>query len=146
MTRPIITLLSALHILGILTARAAVAPYSSADLKTKASLIVSATVIEVTSRKQRSKVEKALGIHVDRVFTIKLKVKKISKGSEIKAGDEILVEAWQPVLRIPPLPGLQGHETIPRKGDKVTLYLKEKTGKSYEPLLPNGIVIKKDDQ
>jgi len=53
------------------------------------------------------------------------------------------VEAWRPVTRIPPLPGLQGHESIPKKGDFVKIYLKWNKNKSlWEPLLPNGIQIK----
>ena len=56
-------------------------------------------------------------------------------------GDEVEVEAWQPVHRIPPLAGLQGHGSIPKKGDMVTVYVEGKKGKAYEPILPNGIVI-----
>ena len=42
------------------------------------------------------------------------------------------------------MPGLQGHEPIPEKGDTVKMYLlKNKKAKAYEPLLPNGIEIKK---
>ncbi len=58
-------------------------------------------------------------------------------------GDQIEILAWRPSSRIPPLPGLQGHNSIPGKGDTVTVYLRAKNGGSYEPLLPNGIQIDK---
>jgi len=125
------------------TAWAAKAPLSSEELKKQASHIVSGTVVEVTSHTRKSKVEKAWGIHRDRVFRIKLKVTTVSQGTGINAGDEILLTAWQPSMRIPPLPGLQGHESIPQKGDSVTVYVKGHDGDAFEPLLPNGIVIAK---
>jgi len=85
-----------------------------------------------------------LGLHRDRVYTIKLKAASVSKGTEVKVGQEILIEAWQPSARIPPVPGLQGHEPVPGKGDTVRMYLlKNKKLKAYEPLLPNGIEITK---
>ena len=62
----------------------------------------------------------------------------------MKVGQEILIGAWQPSTRIPPVPGLQGHEPIPEKGDTVKMYLlKNKKAKAYELLLPNGIEITK---
>lgn len=97
----------------------------------------------VSSETQKSKVEKAPGIHRDRVFTITLQVKTIGKGTGIKAGDQIEIVAWRPSSRVPPLPGLQGHDSIPGKGDTVTVYLRAKNGGSYAPLLPNGIRIDK---
>jgi hypothetical protein len=78
------------------------------------------------------------------VYAIKLKVASVSKGSGVKIGQEILIEAWQPSTRIPPVPGLQGHEPVPGKGDAVKMYLlKNKKEKAYQPLLPNGIAITK---
>ncbi|MEM7395148.1 MAG: hypothetical protein AAF492_22680 [Verrucomicrobiota bacterium] len=53
-------------------------------------------------------------------------------------GDEITVEAWRPATRLPPLPGPQGHGSIPDKGDTVTIYLESKSGNSWKPILPNG--------
>lgn len=104
---------------------------------------MSGTVVEVTSKTQKSTVEKAAGIHRDRVFSITIQVVTVLKGTGIKAGAQIQVEAWQPSKRIPPLPGLQGHESIPKKGDTATFYLKGEKGKPFKPLLPNGISIKK---
>ena len=129
--------------LGTVEAWAAKAPLSLKELKKRASYVVSGKVITVTSENQKSRVEEGFGIHRDRVYTIVLAVKKVSKGSVVKADERITIEAWQPALRIPPLPGLQGHETIPKKGDKVTVYLVGRRGKAYLPILPNGIVSEK---
>ena len=93
---------------------------------------------------QKSKIERALGLHRDKVYTIKLKVASVLKGAGVKVGQEILIGAWQPSTRIPPLPGLQGHEPVSAKGDTVKMYLlKNKKAKAYQPLLPNGIEITK---
>ena len=122
---------------------AAKAPVSAEELKKEATHIVSGTVVQITSKTQKSKVEKAWGIHRDRVFKIKLDVKTVSKGTGVKAGDKIEIVAWKPARRIPRLPGLQGHDSIPQKGDTVTVYLKGKEGNAFRPILPNGIVIEK---
>ena len=145
---PVNTLLSGLICgvlaLGTVDLQAAKRPRSPKELKKESSHIVSGKVISVTTKVQKSKVERALGLHRDRVYTIKLKVASVSKGTGVKVGQEILIEAWQPSTRIPPLPGLQGHEPVPGKGDTVKMYLlKNKKSKSYKPLLPNGIEITK---
>jgi hypothetical protein len=71
-------------------------------------------------------------------------VKIISKGAGVKVDDQIDVIAWQPPTRIPPIPGLQGQELIPKRGDVVKFYLRSNKGEFSEPLLPNGIAVKKD--
>ena len=131
-------------VLGIVDLQAAKVPMSQKELEKEANHIVSGKVISVTSKVQKSKIERALGLHRDKVYTIKLKVASVSKGTGVKVGQEILIGAWQPSTRIPPVPGLQGHEPIPEKGDAVKMYLlKNKKAKAYEPLLPNGIEITK---
>ena len=131
-------------VLGIVDLQAAKVPMSPKELEKESSHIVSGKVISVTTKVQKSTVERALGLHRDRVYTIKLKVVSVSKGTGVKVGQEILIGAWQPSTRIPPVPGLQGHEPIPEKGDTVKMYLlKNKKAKAYEPLLPNGIEITK---
>ena len=131
-------------VLGIVDLQAAKVPMSQKELEKESSHIVSGKVISVTAKVQKSTVERALGLHRDRVYTIKLKVTSVSKGTGVKVGQEILIGAWQPSTRIPPVPGLQGHEPIPEKGDTVKMYLlKNKKAKAYEPLLPNGIEITK---
>ena len=129
-------------VFGTVGLQAAKVPMSQKELEKESSHIVSGKVVFVNTKVQKSKVERAFGIHRDRVYTIKLKVASISKGTEVKVGQEISIGAWQPSTRIPPLPGLQGHEPIPEKGDTVRMYLlKNKKSKAYEPLLPNGIEI-----
>ena len=131
-------------VLGIVDLQAAKVPMSPKTLEKEASHIVSGKVISVTAKVQKSKIERALGLHRDRACTIKLKVTSVSKGTGVKVGQEILIGAWQPATRIPPVPGLQGHEPIPEKGDTVKMYLlKNKKAKACEPLLPNGIEITK---
>ena len=130
--------------LGIVDLQAAKVPMSPKELKKESSHIVSGKVISVTTKVQKSKFEQALGFHRDRVYIIKLRVESVSKGTGVKVDQEILIGAWQPSTRIPPVPGLQGHEPIPEKGDTVRMYLlKNKKAKAYEPLLPNGIEITK---
>lgn len=133
-----------LALLAPLTGRAAKAPLTEEELRKEATHIVSGTVVAVSSKTQKSEVVKGFGIHRDRVFTIRIKVSKASKGDGIKEGEEIEVKAWQPSRRIPALPGLQGHTPIPEAGDAVTLYLIAKEGRPIEPILPNGIVIDKE--
>jgi len=124
---------------------AALAPRSQKQLQAQSELIVTGKVVAVESRVQKSRVERAFGIHRDKVFTLTIKVELLSKGTRVKADQKIRVVAWQPVVRIPRLPGPQGHGQIPGKGDAVTMYLKwNKAEKLWEPLLPNGIEIKKE--
>ena len=143
LNRLLVVLVCGFFTLGTVDVWAAKAPLSLKELKKNASHVIFGKVLEVTSENQKSSVEAGVGIHRDRVYTIVLKVKRISKGSGVKADEEIVIEAWQPVLRIPPLPGLQGHQSIPKKGDVVTVYLEGRKGKAYLPILPNGIVIEK---
>ena len=131
-------------VLGVVDLQAAKVPMSQKELEKESNHIVSGKVISVTVKVQKSKIERALGLHRDKVFTIKLKVASVRKGAGVKVGQEILIEAWQSSTRLPPVPGLQGHEPVPEKGDTVKMYLlKNKKLKAYEPLLPNGIEIKK---
>jgi len=134
----------AVFVLGVVDLQAAKVPMSQKELEKESNHIVSGKVISVTVKVQKSKIERALGLHRDKVYTIKLKVASVLKGAGVKVGQEILIEAWQPSTRIPPLPGLQGHEPVSAKGDTVKMYLlKNKKAKAYQPLLPNGIEITK---
>ena len=130
--------------IGVVCLHAAKVPMSPKELEKESSHIVSGKIISVTAMVQKSKIERSLGLHRDKVYSITLKVASVSKGDGVKVGQEILIEAWQPSTRIPPVPGLQGHEPVPEKGDTVEMYLlKNKKSKAYEPLLPNGIEITK---
>ncbi len=131
--------------MGAMELPAAKAPLGQKQLQAQAELIITGRVIAVKSKVQKSRVERAFGIHRDKVFTFTIKVALLSKGTGVQADQEIRVVAWQPVLRIPRFPGLQGHGPIPGKGETVTMYLKwNKAEKLWEPLLPNGIEIKKE--
>jgi len=57
---------------AILPALAAVAPLSPAELEKQASHVVTGFVVEVTSKTQKSEIEKAKGIHRDRIHTIRI--------------------------------------------------------------------------
>ncbi len=121
--------------LGTVGLQAAKVPMSQKELEKESSHIVSGKVISVTTKVQKSKIERSLGLHRDKVYTIKLRVESVSKGAGVKVGQEILIEAWQPSTRIPPVPGLQGHEPVSGKGDMVKMYLlKNKKEKAYQPL------------
>ena len=134
-------------ILGVLAlttfeASAAVAPHSEEHMEKEASLIVKGEVVSLSSKTQKSKVERGLIIARDRIYKITIKVTSVEKGSGAKAGDEVQVEAWRPSTRFPPMPGPQGHESIPKKGDLVKTYLlHDRDTKTYEPFMPNGIRI-----
>ena len=103
--------------------QAAVAPLSQAALKKKSDVIVSGKVIAVTSKVRKSTHENSAGIHHDQVYSIQLQVASTSKGTGIKSGQKLSIQAWQPSVRVPPLPGLQGHVPIPAQGDMVRMFL-----------------------
>ena len=118
-------------------------PASPEQLKKQADLVVTGKVISISSKIGKSKIETSPGVHRDEVFTIKILVSTVKKGAGVKSGDQIEIVAWKPVKRIPPIPGLQGHQTVPAKGDTATFFLEGKVGTLLEPILPNGISIAK---
>ena len=141
-------LLCGVFFIGEIQLLAAIAPLSQKQLDEQSELIVTGIVGATESKVQKSKIERALGIHRDRIYTIKLGLISLHKSPTLEQGlgfkEQLVVEAWRPVTRIPPLPGLQGHQSIPKKGDLVKMYLKwNKNGAHCEPLLPNGIEITK---
>ena len=141
-------LICGLLALGTVDLQAAKAPLSQKQLDEQSELIVTGRVGAIESKVQKSKIERALGIHRDRIYTIKLGLISLHKSPPLEQGkglkELLVVEAWRPVTRIPPLPGPQGHGSIPKKGDLVKMYLKWNKNKSlWEPLLPNGIKITK---
>ena len=59
-----------------------------------------------------------------------------------KPGEELTFEAWQPSSRLPLLPGPQGHQPVPSKGDLIKVYLLYNADtKTHHPYMPNGIQI-----
>ena len=130
---------------------AAIAPLSQKQLDEQSELIVSGQVVAVESKVQKSKIERGLGIHRDRIYSIKLELVNFHKippfDQDLRFKEFIVVEAWRPDTRIPPLPGPQGHESIPKKGDEVKMHLKwNKATVLWQPLLPNGIKVVKKEQ
>ena len=144
-------LLCGVFFLGEIHLIAAIAPLSQEQLDEQSELIVTGRVVAIESKVQKSKIERALGIHRDRVYSIKLEMVSLHKSPPLEQGkglkELLVVEAWRPVTRIPPLPGSQGHESIPKKGNEVKMYLKWSKNKAlWEPLLPNGIKLVKKEQ
>ena len=70
MNRRVIILTGGFLSLGTVNVWAAKAPLSPEQLKKQASHVITGKVVEVTSKDQKSEVERGIGIHVDRVFTI----------------------------------------------------------------------------
>tara|TARA_B100000579_G_scaffold285839_1_gene236893 strand:- start:126 stop:566 length:441 start_codon:yes stop_codon:yes gene_type:complete len=69
---------------------AAIAPLSQVDLERQSVYIVSGIVLSVSSSIRKSKAERSFGINRDRVYKFIFKIKQISKGQELKEGDEIM--------------------------------------------------------
>jgi hypothetical protein len=120
---------------------AAVAPLSPENLRKGSTHIITGRVLEVKSRTEKSQFEGAFGLHLDRVFAIRLQVMKVSKGKGVTPGEKVIVTAWQPATRIPPMPGPQGHSPVPEKGQVVTVHVVSRKGTSFMPFMPNGIQI-----
>ena len=130
--------------LAAFDASAAVAPHPPEEMMEEATHVVRGEVVALTSNTQKSKVERGLLFARDRIYKITIKVSSVEKGSGVNAGDEVLVEAWSPSTRFPPMPGPQGHQPVPGKGDLVKTYLLyNKKTKTYHPFMPNGIEILK---
>ncbi|SVD32857.1 uncharacterized protein METZ01_LOCUS385711 [marine metagenome] len=141
--------LFAAYLVGLLAlaafdASAAVAPHPPEEMMEEATHVVRGKVVALTSKTQKSKVERGLLIARDRIFKITLELTKVDKGKRVKEGDQLTFEAWQPSTRFPAMPGPQGHQPVPDKGDIVKTYLLyDKKTKTYHPFMPNGIEILK---
>jgi lysophospholipase L1-like esterase len=72
---------------------------------------------------------------------VEIQVGKLEKGDKIEAGDLVYVRFWQEhwIGKGNPPPYGSGHG-LPKKGDKVRVYLDKKDG-GYEALLPNGFEV-----
>ena len=136
------TFLVGLLALSALDAPAAVAPLPPEAMMEEATHVVEGKVIALSSKTQKSRVERDLLIARDRIFKITVKVTDLEKGKGLEQGNELTFEAWQPSTRFPAMPGPQGHQPVPAKGDLVKVYLlyNEKS-KTYHPFMPNGISI-----
>jgi len=124
-----------------LTVFSAVPPMDPKELNQRSDFVVTGKVIGVSSKISKSNVEKSIGIHIDKKFKVIIRIQSVVKGGGIKVGQEIIIGAWRPSVRIPPIPGLQGHNPIPDKGDFVKVYLHKKPRNNYTALHPNGFKI-----
>ena len=128
-------------------ASAAVAPHSKESMMEEATHVVRGKVVALISKTQKSRRRSSRSdflIARDRIFKITVRISAVEKGKGVKEGDELTLEAWQPSTRFPPLPGPQGHQPVPDKGDLVKTYLLyNKNTKTYHPFMPNGIKILK---
>ncbi len=143
-------------------ATAAIAPLSQTQLKEKAEDIFVGKVLSISDIAEPSKRFDKGTKFTDRTYTITIGVITVLKYKSVKVATEVTVKAWQPVgseqTGLIGFVGPQGHVPIPKKGDIITVYTEksetnkdadEKTdaGKTqvYIPLLPNGMVIQKEE-
>mgnify|MGYP006174923269 CR=1 FL=1 len=142
-----VAFLAGLLALTAVDASAAVAPHSKESMMEEATHVVQGKVVALISKTQKSRRRSSRSdflIARDRIFKITVEVIAVEKGKDVKEGDELSLEAWQPSTRFPPLPGPQGHQPVPNKGDLVKTYLfYDKNTKTYHPFMPNGIKILK---
>ena len=128
-------------------ADAAVAPYSEESMMEESTHVVQGKVVALSSKTQKSihpSTRSDFLIARDRIFKITVKVTIVEKGNGLEQGNELTFEAWQPSTRFPPLPGAQGHQPVPDKGNEVKAYLLfDEKSKTYHPFMPNGITILK---
>jgi len=137
----IVVFLVGLFALNASDASAALAPHSEESMKKGATLVVKGKVVALSSQTQKSKVERTLFAR-DGIFKVTVSVSEVEKGEAIQLGEELSFEAWQPSSRLPLLPGPQGHQPVPDKGDLIKVYLLYNADtKTHHPYMPNGIQI-----
>jgi hypothetical protein len=144
-TAKICDLMASLLVMVVNSGWGAKAPISDKEREKQASHIVVGRVVAVSSKIQKSTIETAKGIHRDKVYTMTVVVETKIKGKKVKAGERITVVAWVAHKRFPPLAGWQGHESIPKTGEVARFFLTRNVG-FFEPLMPNGIEIKRGNQ
>ena len=93
MKRTFITLaiLACSLVVGMTSAKAAVAPHSTKELEKLATNILVGRSLKVTSKIREFR-SSAGELYRDKVFTPTIKVEKVAKGSGIKVGDIVTVE------------------------------------------------------
>lgn len=104
--------------LATVNLHAAKEPMSKEALEKEAHFIISGKVMALISKVQKSKVERAFGIHRDRVYTIKLKVASVTKGAGVKAARKSLLKLGSPQLVFHSYPVFKGTGGSPRRGTR----------------------------
>ena len=142
-------------------ATAAIAPLSPAQLREQAEEIFTGKVLSITESEGQSTRFDDDTKFKDRTFTITMGVISVLKYKSVTVASQVKLQAWQPVGGkndgLIGFVGPQGHVPIPKKGDIVTVYAakrgstkapnasnKDSKLQIYVPLLPNGMVIQKD--
>ena len=98
---------------------AAIAPLSQKQLDEQSELIVTDQMVAIESKELKSKIERTLGIHRDRIYSIKLELVNFHKvlpfEQDLRSKEFIVVEAWRPATRILPC---WGHKAMSRSLEK----------------------------
>ncbi|MFT6863718.1 MAG: hypothetical protein ACJAVK_002279 [Akkermansiaceae bacterium] len=131
---------SGLFALIISTGWGAKVPMSDERRAEEAEHIVSGEVVALASKFHQSKAEREPSLGMTN-YTLTVLVDSVTKGKGIAPQTKIEVKAWRRSTKIP---SLQGQDWMPKEGDRITLYLEVGEGKTYEPLLPNGIEVFKE--
>ncbi len=72
-------------------------------------------------------------------FVVVLKVQKVERGDGVHAGQVLHVHCFQRTRNAPlPLPGMAGHNHVPKPGQRIRAYLNERAG-VYEFVYPDGL-------
>ena len=115
--------------------RAEIAPESKEQLESKATHIVEGTATFVGTAQEKD------GDWLKTGGVVEVKVGDVKKGKRIEPGDAVYARFWRMAWdgKGNPPPFGSGHH-LPKKGDRVRVYLKQSNG-GYDALLPNGIEV-----
>lgn len=116
-------------------ARAEIAPASPDQLQQGATHIVEGTVKFIGTSPEKD------GDWLKTGGVVEIKVDEVKKGKRIEPGDAVYARVWQMSWagKGNPPPFGSGHH-LPKKGDRVRVFLKQNDG-GYDALLPNGIEV-----
>ena len=120
---------------GAVTSRAEIAAQSAESLQAGATHIVVGTVKFIGTHEEKdAKWLKTSGV-------VEVQVDAIEKGKRIEPGDAVYARFWQQgwIGKGNPPPSGSGHR-LPKKGDRVRVFLQQKEG-GYDALLPNGFEV-----
>lgn len=112
------------------------------SLKKNASHIVVGKVTVIRDRTINS------GDYEETESTAEITVATVEKGDGISTGDGIQAQYWRKrwIGKGSPPPGSNGHRGIPKKNDKVRVYLTKVKGRGYDVQFPNGFEVIKAEE